>query len=66
MYLRWDDRALMKKKDTRLNLRISTEQAERLNKAAEVSEKPASEIVRQAIDRKLAEMARRYPELQAA
>lgn len=57
---------MMKKKDTRLNLRISSEQAERLTKAAEVSEKPASEIVRQAIDRKLAEMARRYPEIQAA
>jgi predicted DNA-binding protein len=56
----------MNKKDTRLNLRISTEQAERLNKAAAVSERPASEIVRQAIDRKLAEMARRYPELVAA
>lgn len=56
----------MKKKDTRLNLRISAEQAERLTKAAEVSEKPASEIVRQAIDRKLAEMARRFPELKAA
>jgi uncharacterized protein (DUF1778 family) len=57
---------VMRKKDTRLHLRASSEQMERLERAAEILEVPASEFVRKAIEEKLSKLARRYPELAKA
>jgi uncharacterized protein (DUF1778 family) len=56
----------MKKKDTRLHLRASSEQVSRIEKAAEILEIPSSEFVRKAVEEKLARLARRYPELAKA
>jgi predicted DNA-binding protein len=56
----------MKKKDTRLHIRASSEQMERLEKAAEILEVPAAELVRRAIEDKLSRLAKRYPELAKA
>jgi uncharacterized protein (DUF1778 family) len=56
----------MKNKDTRLELRATSEQVERLTKAAEILEMPASEFVRRAVEEKLSKLARRYPELAKA
>ena len=56
----------IKKKDSRLYLRVSREQAERLKQAADILSVPASDVVRRAIDRELAKIAKRYPELEAA
>jgi hypothetical protein len=39
---------------------------ERLERAAEILEVPASEFVRKAIEEKLSKLARRYPELAKA
>lgn len=54
------------KKDSRLHLRVSSEQAARLKRAADVASIPASDLVRRALDRELAKLAKRYPELAAA
>jgi len=56
----------MKKKDKTLQIRASSEQVNRLEKAAEILDVPASEVVRKAIDEKLSKLARRYPELAKA
>lgn len=50
-------------KDTRLHIRTTADQVERLGKASEILETPASEIVRKAIEEKLSKLAKRYPEL---
>lgn len=51
-------------KDTRLHIRTSTEQLQRLMRASELLEMPTSELVRRLIDEKLKQLARRYPELE--
>jgi uncharacterized protein (DUF1778 family) len=56
----------MKNKDARLELRASTDQVERLTKAAELTEMTASEFVRRAVEEKISKLARRYPELAKA
>jgi len=53
----------MSKKDTRLYIRASGDHKERLNKASEILDTPASQIVREAIDEKLSKLAKRHPEL---
>jgi len=53
----------MSKKDTRLYMRASSELRERLDKASEVLDTPASQIIREAIDEKLAKLAKRHPAL---
>jgi predicted DNA-binding protein len=56
----------MRKKDKTLQIRASSEQMARLEKASEILDIPASEIVRKAIDERLSRLARRYPELAKA
>lgn len=50
-------------KEKRLNLRTTEEFRERLNRAAKVLDKPASQIIREAIDEKLERLERRHPAL---
>jgi predicted DNA-binding protein len=57
----------MLNKDTRFpSVRTSAEQVERLNRAAELLDKPISELVRRAIEKELATLAKRFPELKKA
>lgn len=56
----------IQKKDTRLQLRVSTEQTERLKKAADILSVPASDLVRRALDRELDKIGRRFPEVARA
>lgn len=53
----------MPKKEGRLDIRISTELVSRLFRAAEVIDRPASQITREAISEKLAELAQKHPEI---
>ncbi|HEY6244601.1 MAG TPA: hypothetical protein VIX17_11665 [Pyrinomonadaceae bacterium] len=57
----------MLNKDTRFpSVRTSAEQVERLNRASELLDKPISELVRRAIEKELAALAKRFPELKKA
>lgn len=56
----------MKKKDTRIYIRATSEQIDRLQKAADLLEMPASDIVRRALEEKLTKLSKRYPELAKA
>lgn len=53
------------KKEAKLNIRTDAETIGRLNRAAIVLDKPASQIVRELIRRELDTLARKYPELRA-
>lgn len=53
----------MKKKDIRIHLRASSEQAARINTAAIVLDVPASQLIRDAVDEKLDRLAKRIPSL---
>lgn len=55
---------MIQNKDTRLHIRTSTEQLNRLARASELLEIPTSEFVRRLIDEKLAKLAKRFPELE--
>ncbi|HEX7313257.1 MAG TPA: hypothetical protein VF297_05025 [Pyrinomonadaceae bacterium] len=56
----------MKHKPERIHIRAEDDLKERLRAAAEVVGEPASKIVRDAVNEKLAKLARRYPQLQTA
>lgn len=52
----------MNKKDMRVHIRASSELFERLDLAAELTDKPKSQIIREALNEKLKRIARSYPE----
>lgn len=54
----------MKIKQQRIHIRAEEELKDRLAKAAEVVDAPASQIIREAIVEKLAKLSRKHPELQ--
>jgi predicted transcriptional regulator len=51
----------MSKKDARLHLRASSDLAERLRRASEITDMPTSQIMREAVVEKLARLAEQYP-----
>jgi predicted DNA-binding protein len=51
----------MAQKEKLLNLRVSEDFNKRLNRAAEILDRPYSQIVREAVDEKLAQIAEQYP-----
>lgn len=51
-------------KDTLLNFRVSAELAKRLRDASRSLDRPASQLVREAIVEKLEQLAQKHPELQ--
>jgi predicted DNA-binding protein len=55
---------MSKQKRRLMNLRVTDEFAARLNRAAEVIDRPVSQIVREAVNEKLEQLARKHPELQ--
>jgi hypothetical protein len=58
---------MIKTKDTRLpSVRTSSEQVQRLVRAAEILDTKTSDLVRKAIEEKLTKLAKRYPELAKA
>lgn len=56
----------IQRKDTTLQVRASSEQVERLKRAADILSIPASDLVRRALDRELNKIARRFPEIAKA
>ena len=66
MYKACTEIKTMKLKDTKINIRVSRELAERLSKASQVTERPASQIAREAVSEKLNQLAEQFPQLAAA
>jgi len=54
---------MKQKKDSRWNFKATEEFIDRLNRAAEVTDRPASQIVREAINEKLDELAQHFPQI---
>lgn len=52
-----------KKKDVKWNFKATEEFVRRLNRAAELLDRPASQIAREAIGEKLDEIAEKFPEI---
>jgi predicted DNA-binding protein len=52
----------MSKKDTRLHLRASADLVERLKLASSITDKPTSQIMREAVNEKLTRLAKKYPQ----
>ena len=57
---------MKKTQDVNLNVKAPREMRDRLIKATEVTDIPYSRIIRQAINEKLDQLAKRHPELRAA
>lgn len=56
---------MIKNKNTRFpSVRTSEDQVERLVKAADLLEETTSDLVRRAVEKELARLARRFPELE--
>jgi predicted transcriptional regulator len=53
-------------KDRVIFVRADADLTERLEKAAELLDRPGSQLVREAVNEKLNKLARRFPELKAA
>jgi predicted transcriptional regulator len=56
----------MREKDKRFNVRVDEPWIDRLQRAAGVLDRPASQIVRDAVNEKLERLGRRNPRLAAA
>lgn len=56
---------MKQKKDVMWNFKATEEFVGRLMRAAAVTDRPASQIAREAINEKLNELAQRYPEINA-
>ena len=54
---------MKQKKNTRLNLKTTEDFIQRLMRAAAITDRPASQIAREAINEKLDELAERFPEI---
>lgn len=55
----------MKRKDRIWNMKTTQADVDRLNLAGNLLDRPASQIVREAIKKELDELAERFPELRA-
>ena len=53
----------MTPKDTLINFRAPEELSERLKRASEILDRPYAEIIREAINEKLAKLAAKHPQL---
>jgi hypothetical protein len=53
------------RKEEMIFARVDVALSERLNRAAEILDRPASQIVRESVKRELDLLARKYPQLRA-
>jgi len=56
---------MRQKKETLWNFRTTDDLIERLNRASVATDRPASQIVREAINEKLEELSRKFPQINA-